>query len=430
MAAAGLPNAMDCIFIIAISTGAAVIFRKRQYETEFKLNNLVAELKGEVLSRRRAEETAKQSEQSKSAFLAAMSHEIRTPLNGVVSATRLLVDAETEDDKNEYADIILGSSETLLELIGDVMDLSAMESGQINISAEAMSPREVVASSLKPFRFQAKEKGISLSLSIDEDVPEYIFADKTRAKQIVINLVGNAIKFTKHGSITVRVYMELDKIVLEVKDTGIGISEEEQSKLFEPFVQASGSTRQVFGGSGLGLTIVKKIVGAVDGTIVLVSEPGRGSTFSVYIPYIKPSDESLDLLNQKGLEKTDLSPLNLLIADDNAVNRMVLSRLLENDNHKVVSVNDGQEALDYIKAHDVDAVLMDIQMPIMNGEQAAQEIRKLPPPKSSLPIIAITANASSDDAKRLLSSNFNGFLSKPFQRESLVELLQVTEHAR
>lgn len=424
---AGIPNAMEIVFIIWISTGAAVLFRKRQRETEVKLNNLVGKLKAEITNRRRAEKNAKQSEQSKSAFLAAMSHEIRTPLNGVVAATRLLVDAKTDKEKNEFSDVILGSSETLLELIGDVMDLSAMESGQLNISAEVMSPREVVASSLKPFQFQAKEKGITLFMSIGQEVPEYIYADKTRAKQIVINLVGNAIKFTKQGEIRVRVYLELDKIVLEVKDTGIGISKEEQDKLFEPFVQASASTRQIFGGSGLGLTIVKKIVNAVQGDIVLESEPGKGSKFSIYIPYIKPSDESIKALKLRGLEKTDLQPLRLLIADDNAVNRMVLARLLENDNHKVVAVNDGQEALDFVKAHNVDAVLMDIQMPIMNGEEAAQEIRKLPVPKAAIPIIAITANASADDAKRLLSTNFNGFLSKPFRRESLVEVLQLTE---
>jgi signal transduction histidine kinase/ActR/RegA family two-component response regulator len=426
VAEAGIPNAIEGIFIIAILTGAALLFRKRQNETEIKFNSLVDKLKSEVLSRRLAEQDAKLSEQSKSAFLAAMSHEIRTPLNGVISATRLMVDARTGKDREEYSEIVLGSSETLLELVNDVMDLSAMESGQLNISKDAISPRDVFTSTLKPLRFQAKQKGIGLELSIAQDVPEYILADKTRAKQVLINLIGNSIKFTKEGKVSVSVFMELNKMVLVVEDTGIGISEAEQSKLFEPFVQANTATRGVFGGSGLGLTIVKKILNAVKGNIVLESELGKGSKFSVYIPYAIPNASSIEKLNRSQLVPLDLPPLNLLIADDNAVNRMVLARLLENDNHKVVAVNDGQEALNYIRAHNVDAVLMDIQMPIMDGEQAAAEIRKLPEPTSKTTIIAITANANSDDAKRFLSSHFDGFLAKPFRREALIEVLQST----
>lgn len=426
VAEAGIPNTVDGIFIIAILTGAAILFRRRQSETELKFNSLVDKLKGEVLSRRLAEQDAKFSEQSKSAFLAAMSHEIRTPLNGVISATRLMVEAKTGEDREEYSEIVLGSSETLLELVNDVMDLSAMESGKLNISVDAMSPRDVITSTLRPLRFQAEEKGVGLELAIAQNVPEYILADKTRAKQILINLVGNSIKFTDEGTVTVSIFMELNKMVLVVEDTGIGISEKEQGKLFEPFVQANTTTRRVFGGSGLGLAIVKKILNAVKGSIELESELGKGSKFSVYFPYDIPSAASIEKLNSSQLVAVNLAPLNLLIADDNAVNRMVLARLLENDNHKVVSVNDGQEALNYIKAHDVDAVLMDIQMPIMDGEQAAAEIRMLPEPTCKTIIIAITANASSDDAKRLLASNFDGFLTKPFRREALIEVLQST----
>lgn len=426
VAEAGIPNTIDSIFIVAILTGAAVLFRHRQNETEIKLNSLVDELKSEVLSRRLAEQNAKLSEQSKSAFLAAMSHEIRTPLNGVISATRLMVDAKTGKDRDEYSDIVLGSSETLLELVNDVMDLSAMESGKLNISVEAVSPKDLIESTLIPLRFQAREKGIGLELWMAPDVPEYILVDKTRAKQILINLIGNSIKFTQEGMVSVKVYLQFNKILLIVEDTGVGISKEEQGKLFEPFVQANNSTREAFGGSGLGLTIVKKILNAVQGSIVLESELGKGSKFSVYFPYDIPSASSIEKFNSKQLVAVNLPPLDLLIADDNAVNRMVLARLLENDNHKVVSVNDGQEALNYIRAHNVDAVLMDIQMPIMNGEQAAAQIRKLPAPASKTMIIAITANASSVDAARLLSSNFDGFLSKPFRREALMDVLQST----
>jgi CheY-like chemotaxis protein len=235
--------------------------------------------------------------------------------------------------------------------------------------------------------------------------------------------VGNAIKFTSSGSVKVHTSIEHNKLKLVVEDTGIGIPEDAMSKLFEPFVQADVTTRSNFGGSGLGLTIVKKIVNAVNGNIKLESKLGEGTKFTVYFPLLLPESQPSLPPTELNLEIT-LPALNLLVADDNAVNRMVLGRLLENDNHCVVTVDDGKQALDYVKAHLVDAVLMDIQMPIMNGEEAAAAIRSIEGEQRNVPIIAITANTSSDDVKRLLSSNFNGFLTKPFRHEDLIKTLQ------
>lgn len=420
----GLSNAVEAILIITILSGTALIFRRIQRDAEDKLNNTVNRLEKEVTNRRHAEEDAKRSEQGKSAFLSSMSHEIRTPLNGVITATRLMVDAKTDAERAEYAEIVLGSSDTLLELVSDVMDLNAMETDSFKIYHQAVHIREVFQTTLRPFHFQAEEKGISLSLEIDPNVPEYFLGDKTRAKQILMNLVANAIKFTAQGAVSVSASFEDNMLLMVIEDTGAGIAKESQNKLFEPFVQADSSTRGEYGGSGLGLTIVKKTITAMNGRIALESELGIGTKVSVYFPYIEPRAESIKAAKNDTSVITEIPPMNLLIADDNAVNRMVLSRLLENDNHKVVTVEDGQQALDYVKAHSVDAVLMDIQMPVMSGEKSAAEIRCLPSPKSEVPIIAITANANSDDAQRLLDADFDGFLAKPFRREDLLRTLQ------
>ncbi len=421
--AVGINNAIEGVMLIMILTGAALIFRTAQHNTEIEFRKLVARLENEVHSRALAEADAKQSELSKTAFLSAMSHEIRTPLNGVITATHLLVRAKNDSDRKEFSDIVIESSNTLLELVSDVMDLTAMESGKLKVANEAFDVRQLIQSTISPFKFQAQEKGIGLDVETDPAVPVFILGDRTKAKQIVMNLVGNAIKFTNKGSVKVHTSIEHNKLKLEVEDTGIGIPEAAMSKLFEPFVQAEVTTRSNFGGSGLGLTIVKKIVSAVNGNIKMQSVPDKGTKFTVYFPLLLPDSQPSLLPPESSLEIT-LPPLNLLIADDNAVNRMVLGRLLENDNHRVVTVDDGKQALDYVKAHNLDAVLMDIQMPIMNGEEAAFAIRSLESDQRHVPIIAITANTSSDDAKRLLDSNFDGFLTKPFRHQELVKTLQ------
>jgi signal transduction histidine kinase/ActR/RegA family two-component response regulator len=420
----GITNAIEGVLIMAILLGTAFIFRRTQREAESKLNNTVNRLEKEVINKRHAEEDSKRSEQSKSAFLSAMSHEIRTPLNGVITATRLMVDAKTDAERREYAEIVLGSSDTLLELVSDVMDLNALEAGSFKIALKAVLVRDVFQTTLRPFYFQAEEKGIALNLTIARDVPKYFLGDKTRAKQILMNLTANAIKFTEKGSVSISAAFENNMLVVVVTDTGVGIAKESLDKLFEPFVQENSSTRSDYGGSGLGLAIVKKTITAMRGRIQLESELGIGTKVSVYFPYIEASKQSIMAIENSMTVITEIPPMNLLIADDNAVNRMVLSRLLENDNHTVVSVEDGQQALDYVKAHSVDAVLMDIQMPVMSGEEAAAEIRRLAKPDNEVPIIAITANTNSGDAQRLLDADFDGFLSKPFRREDLVRILQ------
>ncbi|MFK7863756.1 MAG: ATP-binding protein [Pseudohongiellaceae bacterium] len=427
----GKSNAIEMVLLTLILTGSAIIFRQTQRMAESKLRTLVRKLTKEVRSRRLAEKDAKHSEQTKTDFLSSMSHEIRTPLNGVIAATRLMIEAETDSERKEYANIVLLSSDTLLELVSDIMDLDAMSSGKLTLASDIIASRELVQSSLWPLQFQAKEKGINFNIHIDPEFPEFVMGDRVRAKQILLNLVGNAIKFTQRGSVDFSLAVDHEMIVIQVKDSGIGIDKKAQMKLFEPFVQADNSTRSNFGGSGLGLTIVKKIINTMKGKIELESTVGEGSKFSVYLPLLIPTKPSVDEYQKAKNEQrpqADLRPLNILIADDNAVNRMVLERLLEKDKHKVVSVDDGKKALDYLEAHDVDILLLDLQMPIMSGEEAAAAIRKLPGTKSSAPIIAITANVNADNSNALLGKNFDGFVAKPFKHDELVE--EINLHAK
>jgi signal transduction histidine kinase/CheY-like chemotaxis protein len=413
--------AFEGALILSILTGSTLVFRTAQIRAEQKLQDTVHSLKNEVHTRSLAEEEARLSEHDKSAFLAAMSHELRTPLNGVIGASRLLDDAKTESEKKEYTDVIVQSSETLLELINNVMDLSSLESGKVELEQTAFELDSLLKQTLAPLKFQAISKNIELEYDITPDVPAFLLGDPARLRQILINLVGNSIKFTNAGTVRVTACRSYDKFCIRVSDTGIGIPTESQATLFEPYVQAKSDTIRKYGGTGLGLAIVKKLVTAMTGKITLESSIETGTTFSIYLPMLVTQSQEATEENDA---RSDLPKLKALIADDNAINRMVLSRLLEKDQHDVVAVTNGKEAIDYIEDHKLDVVLMDIQMPEMDGLTATQKIREMDEQKSALPIIAITANSSDEEMKRALTAGVNGFIGKPFRYEELLHELQ------
>ncbi len=414
--------AVEAALILCILTGATIVFRNAQIKAERKLSDIVHSLKNEVHTRSLAEEEARLSEQAKSAFLAAMGHELRTPLNGVIGASRLLKETTNEAEKKEFVDVIAQSSETLLELVNSVMDLSSLESGKLELEHTAIELKTLLEQTLAPLSFQAKSKGIVLDFDITPDTPEYILGDPTRLRQILINLVGNSIKFTEAGAVRVTACRTYNKLCLRVTDTGIGIPVDSQATLFEPYVQAEQDTTRKFGGSGLGLAIVKKLVAAMNGKITLESTPGKGSQFSIFLPLLAANPAELV---QHTESHSELPKLRALIADDNAISRMVLSRLLEKDHHDVVSVANGREAIDYIEGNNIDVVLMDIHMPEMDGLTATQKIRDMDIDKSQLPIIAITANSSNEEKTRAKNAGMNGFIGKPFRYEELLHELQL-----
>jgi CheY-like chemotaxis protein len=245
--------------------------------------------------------------------------------------------------------------------------------------------------------------------------------DPTRLRQIILNLVGNAVKFTSTGEISVVLDTALERIRLKISDTGIGIPKQVQASLFEPYVQAEVATMRKFGGSGLGLTIVKKLISAMKGKIAVDSVPGRGSTFTIFIPL----QVSVAPLKRSGPDpEIKLPKLSIVVADGNAVNRMVLSRMLEGDGHQVVSMSNGREVIEYLKDHNVNLVLMDLQMPVMDGVSATRKIRAMQGKRSRTPVIAVTANVISEKPEHIMAQGMNAYLQKPFRKTELREALQ------
>jgi len=416
-----LTLAFEATLVMLMLSAATFVFRNAQVTAEKKLSDTVKQLEKEVHDRTLAENEARQSEQAKASFLAAMSHELRTPLNGVIGASQLLKDGDLPSKKKELVDVILQSSETLLELINNVMDLSRLDSQTIELEKVPVDIDELFRSTLSPLEFQAKEKGVKFSLVIEDDIPEYVRGDPTRLRQILLNLVGNAVKFTNAGEVDVVLDTALDRMRLKISDTGIGINKKAQASLFEPYVQADKTTMRKFGGSGLGLTIVKQLVSAMGGKISVNSVPGRGSTFTVFLPL---TSAKAPIIKPTSRAEIKLPSLFIAVADDNAVNRMVLSRLLEADGHKVVTMSNGKEVLDYLPDHDVNVIMMDLQMPVMDGVTAVRKIRAMRGRRSTIPVIAVTANVVHEDPKDLMKSGMTGFLSKPFRQEELREALQ------
>jgi signal transduction histidine kinase len=408
--------ANDSSIVLILLTLATIVFKNSQSCAESKLQESVESLQKEVTTRAIAERKAIDSEQAKSAFFAAMSHELRTPLNGVIGAAQLLKDSREKPDIEKLTRIIMNSGETLLELINDVLDLSSLEAGKMSLESRKISLPEFLDQVLLPFDLQAQAKHIKLSSGVSDDAPAPFYCDPTRLRQVIINLVGNAIKFTSEGEIQVLLDSQDQTLRVRVIDTGIGIPENALAKLFEPYVQADADTMRKYGGSGLGLAIVSKLVTAMAGSIVVESELGTGSCFTFLVPstakpqitYKQPSPQS-----------SNLPALKVMVVDDNAVNRMVLARMLENDNHEVISLTDGKEAVAFANSMSLDVVLMDIQMPVMDGLTACKLIRQSDSLNANIPIIAISANFTSEDKAAALSAGMNGFVTKPFRFQDI-----------
>lgn len=416
-----LTLAFEATLVLIMLTTATFVFRSGQVNAERKLNETVHQLEKEVHDRTIAENEARQSEQAKASFLAAMSHELRTPLNGVIGASQLLMDGELSSKKKELMDVVLQSSETLMELINNVLDLSRLDSNTIELEAVPVNLRELLTTTLAPLGFQARAKEVKFSIVVEDDVPEYVVGDPTRLRQILLNLVGNAVKFTTTGEISVVLDTVLERLRLNVSDTGIGISKQAQASLFEPYVQADLSTMRKFGGSGLGLTIVKRLVSAMAGKIVVQSVPGRGSTFTVFMPLKVTTAPKIAVTKRSSIK---LPRLSIIVADDNAVNRMVLSRLLEEDGHSVVTLSNGKEVVEYLAKHEVNLIMMDLQMPVLDGMSAVRKIRAMPGPRSTTPVIAVTAHVIKQHRQEIMDAGMNGFLGKPFRKEELQDALQ------
>ncbi len=375
-------------------------------------------------------EQLKHANEAKSRFLAVMSHEIRTPLNGITGMIQLLRDMDMPPAQKEYLNFIDSSADSLLNVINDVLDFSKIEAGKLELEQITFKPLAILNDSLRVMRLRARAKGLMLSLSASDQLPEVLNGDPYRLSQILNNLVSNAIKFTSAGEINVRVSSSIAAegsilLTVEVQDTGIGMDEARQKAIFEPFTQAESYTSRKFGGTGLGLAICKQMVELMQGTIDVTSKTGFGSTFRFTVP-LKPGRLSeLEQVQQSSQPAADSgleNPLRVIVAEDQPVNQRFVAEILKKHGHQPLLANNGQEAFDIWKQDKVDLVLMDIQMPIMDGLKALAAIRAAEDGiKRHTPILALTAHAIVGDRERLLNAGFDGYLSKPLQVASLFE---------
>ncbi|MAL16920.1 MAG: hybrid sensor histidine kinase/response regulator [Balneola sp.] len=388
-----------------------------------KLENYIGQL--EVAT----EELAK-STKAKSEFLATMSHEIRTPMNAILGMTHLLKQDSPRKDQIEPINILDFSGKTLLSLIDDVLDFSKIEAGKIEFENIEFELNKLVNVIVESFRVTAKNKSIELKTDIGDGIPNYLVGDPARLTQILNNLYSNALKFTEEGEVllSVNVIEDFDdsvRLQFAISDTGIGIEKNRVDTIFESFTQASQNTKRLFGGTGLGLTISKQLTDLQGGSISVESEEGEGSTFYVELTFEKgSSEEEAKAITENFDSAKSLSGLKVLLAEDNLVNQKVMLRFLERWNVEMKVVDNGFEAVEAIKENNYDVVLMDLQMPKMDGYEASENIRKLDDPyKRKTPIIALTAAALKEVREKVYASGMNDFVTKPFNPADLEQKL-------
>ncbi len=370
---------------------------------------------------------------TKSEFLANMSHEIRTPLNGVLGMLQLLDDDSATDQQREHIKAAIQSSRRLTCLLSDVLDLSRIEAGKMRIEDTAFEMKSLEKSIMDIFKLTASEKGLCLEFISRETIPAVLVGDEARLRQILFNLVGNAIKFTLKGRVHVEVEQlacpdpSVVKLLFSVADDGIGIPEGQLKNIFEPFVQAEGSYARNFQGAGLGLSIVRKLVLLMGGNLYIDSAEGEGTVVYFSLQFKVPDSQQV---KEAQLLPTKLSPsqspLKILFAEDEAVNMLAAKKMLENQRHTITAVKNGEEALLRLNEHDFDLILMDIQMPVMDGVETTKVIRKSTHlgSKSEIPIIAMTAYAMTGDKEKFLDAGMDDYIAKPVNSADLKEVIE------